>query len=70
MDKGRCTISSCGQQRLWSDCTDEQADLSLRPVPISEGTFSRRCGSRECDQFDLLQEDYALKHRTWFHEVF
>ena len=29
-----------GQRRLWSDCADAQANLSLRWVHISEGTFS------------------------------
>ena len=31
---------SCRQQRLWSDYSDAQADLSLRCVHMSEGTFS------------------------------
>ena len=29
-----------GQQRLWSDCLDVQADLSLRWAHMSKGTFS------------------------------
>ena len=33
-------VSSCGQQKLWSDCADAQTDLSLRWVLMSEGTFS------------------------------
>ena len=36
-----CKVSSCGQRRLWSDSVESQrADLSLRWVQISEGTFS------------------------------
>ena len=33
-------VSSCGQRRLRSDCTDAHADLSLRWTHMSEGTFS------------------------------
>ena len=35
-----CIDSYCRQWRLWSDCIDVQADLSLRCEHISEGTFS------------------------------
>ena len=34
-------VMKCGQRRLWSDCAYAQADLSLRWVHISEGTFSQ-----------------------------
>ena len=34
------TDSSSGQRRLWPDCADAQADLSLRRECILEGTFS------------------------------
>ena len=40
LDSQGCKVSSCGQRRLWSDCADAQADLSLRLEHISEGTFS------------------------------
>ena len=36
----KCKVSSCGQRRLRSDCTDAQADLSLRWAHMSEDTFS------------------------------
>ena len=40
LDSEWCQVSSCGQRRLWSDCADAQADLSLRWAHMSEGTFS------------------------------
>ena len=33
-------VCSCEQRRLRSDCADAQADLSLRWLHVSEGTFS------------------------------
>ena len=35
-----CNVSLCGQRRLWSDCADAQADLSLRLTHMLEGTCS------------------------------
>ena len=32
-------VSSCEQRRLWSDCADAHADLSLHLAHMSEGTF-------------------------------
>ena len=29
-----CQVSSCRQRRLWSECTDMQADLRLRWAPL------------------------------------
>ena len=40
LDSTGCRVSSCGQWRLWSDCVDAQADLSLRWAHTSECTFS------------------------------
>ena len=40
LDSQWSKVSSCGQRRLWSDCADAQADLSLRWAHGSEGTFS------------------------------
>ena len=40
LDSQGCKCSSPGQRRLWSDCTDAQADLSLCWAHMSEGTFS------------------------------
>ena len=40
LDSQRCKVYTYGQRRLWSDCPDVQADLSLRWARISEGTFS------------------------------
>ena len=40
LDGQGCRVFSCRQQRLWSDYSDAQADLSLRCVHMSEGTFS------------------------------
>ena len=40
LDSQGCRLSSYGQRKLWSDCADAQADLSLRWEHISEGTFS------------------------------
>ena len=34
------TVSSCGQQRFWLDCTDAQADLSLRWAHVRRYVFS------------------------------
>ena len=39
LDSQGCKDSSCGQRRLWSDCADAQADLSLRWALMSEGMF-------------------------------
>ena len=39
LDSQGCKVSSCGQRRLWSDCADAQADLSLRCAQISECTL-------------------------------
>ena len=35
-----CKLSSCGRQRLWSDCAHAQADLSLCWAHMSQGSFS------------------------------
>ena len=40
LDSQWCKVSSCGQRRLWSDCADAQADLSLRWALMSVSTFS------------------------------
>ena len=40
LDRHRCSVSSCGQRRLRSDCADAQADLSLRWTHLPEGMFS------------------------------
>ena len=40
LDSRRCKVSSREQRRLWSDCADAQADLSLRWANMSESTFS------------------------------
>ena len=45
LDSQRYKVSSCGQRRLWSDCADAQADLSLRWAHMSEDTFSHFFGS-------------------------
>ena len=39
LDSQGCPLSSCGQWRLWSHCTDAQGDLSLRWTYVSEGSF-------------------------------
>ena len=39
LDSQECNVSTCGQQRLWPDCADVQADLSLRWAHMSEGTL-------------------------------
>ena len=39
LDSQGCKVSSCGQQSLWSDSTGTQADLNLRLMHISDGTF-------------------------------
>ena len=43
--KKRCLTGcpTCVQWRFWSNCANAQADLNLRWVHISEGTFSWRC---------------------------
>ena len=40
LDSQGCKISSCGQRRLWSDCTDAQDDLNLRRAYMSASTFA------------------------------
>ena len=45
LDSHGCKISSCGQRRLKSDCTDAQSDLSLRWTHMSKGTFSNVTGN-------------------------
>ena len=42
LDNQGCKVSSRGQRRLWSDCANAQADLSLRLTDMTEGTFSHR----------------------------
>ena len=44
LDSQGCKVSSCRQQRLWSDCTDVQADQNLCWVHMSEGMFSYIAG--------------------------
>ena len=42
-------VSSCGQRRLWSDCADVQADLSLRWAHlVFVGTFSDVAAHKLC----------------------
>ena len=41
LDRQGCKVSSCGKRRLGSDYAGAQADLSLRWVHMSEGTFPR-----------------------------
>ena len=40
--KKRCILGrpKCAQERFWSDCANAQANLSLRWVLMSDGTFS------------------------------
>ena len=52
LDSQESKISSGRQQRLWSDCADLQADLSLHWVNMSEGRFSHFA---TCTQTALLQ---------------
>ena len=40
LDSQGCKVSSCGRRRLWADCANAQADLSLRWAHVSECTFS------------------------------
>ena len=40
LDRHKCTVFSCGEQKFWSGCADVQADLSLRWAHLLEGTFS------------------------------
>ena len=40
LDSKGCKVSSCGHRRLWSDCADSQADLSLPYMHMLDGTFS------------------------------
>ena len=39
LDSQGCKVFSCWQRRLWSDCSNAQADLSLRWSHMSKGTF-------------------------------
>ena len=39
-DSQGCKVSSSGQRRLWSDCADSQADLSLRLAHMWKCTFA------------------------------
>ena len=38
-DSKWCSVSSCDQRRLWSDCVDVQADLSFGWAHMLSGTF-------------------------------
>ena len=51
-------VSLCGQRRLWSDCVDAQADLSLRWAHFVEGTFSH-----VADQ--LITVIFVYKKMNW-----
>ena len=42
LDSQGCKVYSCGLRRLWSDCTDAQADLSLRRAHMLERTANSR----------------------------
>ena len=42
LDSQGCKVSSRGQWRLWSDCADSQADLSLRWVHMSGYSLTMR----------------------------
>ena len=46
LDSQGCKVSSSRKQSLWSDCADAQADLSIRWVHMSEGTFSLIAANR------------------------
>ena len=37
-----CKVSSCGSRRLWSDCPDTQADLSLDQAQCKVGFLKLR----------------------------
>ena len=50
LDREGCKVSSCGKWRLWSDCADAQADLSLRWLDIFSG----------CDSFTIIMEVYTV----------
>ena len=41
LDRNECKVLSSGRWRLWSDCADVQADLSLCWTHVSERTFSQ-----------------------------
>ena len=62
LDSQVCNVSLCGQRKLWSDCADAQADLSLRWAHISEGTFSH-VGARMADHLDNEKDDYSDSRR-------
>ena len=40
LDSQRCKVSLQGQRRLWPDCADAHANLSLRWAHMSVGKFS------------------------------
>ena len=41
LDSQGCKVSSCGERRLWFDCADSQADLSLRWAHVRRYVSSR-----------------------------
>ena len=59
LDSRGCKVSSCGQRRLWSDCANAQADLSLRWAHMSDG----RCSHVEAYIWNLLYIDTNLTLR-------
>ena len=54
-------VSSCRQRRLWSDCADARADLSLRWAHMSEGTFPDVAA-----QFTMSHVFYFLPSTIWY----
>ena len=40
LDSSGYKVSSCGQRRLWSDCAEAQAELSLHWAHMRESTYS------------------------------
>ena len=56
-------VSSCGQRRLWSDCVDAQADLSLRWAHLWKGMFSNAAAHKRAAQCENMSTGICGKRR-------
>ena len=64
-DSQGCSSSSCGQRRLWSDCTDAQADLSLRLADSTKMYVFARYGFISFDYTDVKHAMYSKIVFDW-----
>ena len=72
LDSQACKASSCGQRRLWSDCADAQAYLSLHWVHVVGDMFYHvathlvMVGAIDCLRRALLPRKLSCVTLDWF----